>query len=216
MPAGRDRRHASLRALRSAAALLALAVALPGCPDPVGEFDAFADELAKKPAPPKGDCGAEITREVDGVFFASLATQLAKAQPAVMRVEVTTDAAGMHMVLQPLAVADRTTPAGDPIVAAPAPIDESGGFVVTLSDVVLPGAANPISSDEIVAPSIVLAGTACEARLCGDMSGSIEKPLPVTLVAGKSQFAMQRVADGAVYPEPPPINCAGELADPLN
>jgi hypothetical protein len=52
--------------------------------------------------------------------------------------------------------------------------------------------------------------------LCGDLSGEITSPLPLTLEAGKSQFAMQRVADSEPYPEPPLINCAGELAKPLD
>jgi hypothetical protein len=156
-----------------------------------------------------------VTQSVNGTFFVAFATQLARTLPVVMLAEIHTDDAGMHMVLQPLAVADRQTPAGEPIVAAPVLIAPDGSFDLTLHDVTLPPESNPLSTDAIVAPSLQLEGTACAAFLCGDLSGRIEEPIPLTLEAGASQFAMQRVAPGEPYPEPPAIDCGRELASPL-
>ena len=198
--------------LASASALLAL---LAGCADPHGQFDDFTEALAKRPPPATGACGEEVVQSVEGTFFAAMATELDRSQPVVALAQVRTDESGMHIILQTLQTADRQTPAGEPIVMPPAAVEESGEFSTELSGAVVPAAANPLLDDDIVMSRIGLAGSVCERVICGDWWGTITAPLALELHAGQSQFAMVRVELGESYPEPPTINCVGELAAPL-
>jgi len=207
----RVRRRPTLPRL-AAPVLVALVACLGGCPDPIGQFDEFSEQLAKKPLPPAGDCGPVTAQAVEGTFFLALATQLDPPRPVIALAEVTTDDAGMAMTWQPLAAADRQTPVGDPIVLPPAPIAADGTFTVEAEDVVVAAAGDPLMDAAIVAATITLSGTVCADFICGDLAGDIVEPAPITLEAGKSQFAMERVAPGDDYPEPPPIKCVGDLA----
>lgn len=180
----------------------------------MGQFDEFEERLAERPKGPPGDCGDHTVQAIDGTFFAAFSTQLAKKAPVVMLAEVTTAQGQVAMTLQPLAVADRRTPAGDAIDVAPTPIDAEGNVVLELRDVVLVSAANPITTDVIEAPTLTLTGTACADFICGGLSGQIAKPATITLSPELSTFTLERV-DGDAFPEPPKIDCNGTLAKPL-
>ena len=203
------------RALVGALAIVAQALCLTGCPDPIGQFDEFSERLANKPRGPAGDCGLETVQQVDGTFLLALATQLDPVRPVILLAEVSTGSAGMSMTWQPLAVTDRQTPIGDPIDVPPAPIAEDGTFTVQATNVVVGAAADPIMDAVIEAATITLSGFACADFVCGNLAGEIVLPAPITLVAEQSKFAMERVAPGEAYPEPPQINCLGDLAKPV-
>ncbi|MBW2455987.1 MAG: hypothetical protein JRI68_15830 [Deltaproteobacteria bacterium] len=196
--------------------LAAQLLCLTGCPDPIGQFDEFSEQLANKPLDPAGDCGPETAQQVEGTFLLALATQLDPPRPVIALAEVSTTTDGMAMTWQPLAVSDRETPVGEPIVLPPAPIAADGTFTVQASDVFVDPAADPLMDAPIEATTITLSGTVCADFICGGMAADITEPLPITLEANQSKFAMERVVPGEAYPEPPQINCLGALAMPVD
>lgn len=114
------------------------------------------------------------------------------------------------MSLQPLAAADRRTPVGSAIVAT-FQLGDGGVFEVDFPGARIPAEANAITSTEAVA-DLHLEGTADPASFCGGATGQISKPIEYDLQI--STFRAERVV-GTLFPEPPPINCSGALADPL-
>lgn len=193
--------------------LAAQLLCLTGCPDPSGQFDEFSEQLANKPLPPAGDCGTATVQEVEGTFLLALSTQVVPSQPVIVLAEVSTDSDGMAMTWQPLAFADRETPVGDLIVLPPAAIAADGTFTLQASDVFVEAAANPLLPEKpIEAVTLTLSGTVCVDFICGGMAADIIQPIPITLQADKSKFAMERVDPDAAYPEPPQLNCLGDLA----
>lgn len=203
------------RALRLPAALLGcagLVVGLAGCPDPIGAYDDFAARAGKIPPPPPGECGQTVA-SVDGEFFFSLSSQLAKKKPITFLATLSTDADGVSMTLQPLDKADRATPVGAAIEVGPYPIVD-GSFTAALPLLVVPGAANPISPADIKA-QITLVGSVCADFICGTVEGEVLEPIVIALDPVNSRFTMERVTTPGEYPVPPQINCTGDLADPL-
>jgi hypothetical protein len=85
--------------------------------------------------------------------------------------------------------------------------------VTLTSPLSIPGAANPISGNELVIGQLVFASEQTEPSICGSATGSITQPAMISLEG--STFTLIPVTDLARAPEPPPINCAGDLADPL-
>jgi hypothetical protein len=140
----------------------------------------------------------------------ALSTELSPQQPVVFLQSVTANAAGLAISLQPLAAADRTTPVGAPIVAS-FPVAADGSFILDIPGGIIPGEANPITGTQAVA-DLHLEGTACPASFCGTVTGHLYQPIDYDLTS--STFRAERVM-GMPYPEPPPIDCAGSLADPL-
>ena len=191
-----------------------LLLAGSGCADPYGQFDEFSEALARKPAPPSGDCGDAVVQSVEGTFFVALSTQLGPKLPVVMLAEVTSDEAGMHMIWQPLAAADRQMPVGVAVELPSAPIDAEGKFTVELASIVVEAGANPLLDDDIEMAPLGLEGVVCEDLICGFWWGHLLHPIPMDLSPELNRFAMVRV-DSLAYPEPPPINCVGDLADPI-
>lgn len=204
------------RALRLPAALLGcagLVIGLAGCPDPNGAYDDFVARAGKIPPPPPGECGQTVDT-VEGEFFFALSSQLAKKKPITFLATLTTDDEdGLSMTLQPLDKADRATPIGPAIEVGPYPIVD-GGFTATLPELVVPGAANPISAADIRA-QIRLVGSVCADFICGTVEGQVIEPVMIALDPMNSRFTMERVTTPGEYPVPPQINCTGDLADPL-
>jgi hypothetical protein len=202
------------RALRRPAALLgcaALVVGLAGCPDPNGAYDDFVVRAGKIPPPPPGECGQTVL-SVNGEFFFALSSQLAKKKPITFLAQLTTDAGGLSMNLQPLDKTDRSTPVGPAVDVGPYPIVD-GRFTAALPLLEVPGAANPISPADIKA-QITLVGSVCADFICGTVEGQVIEPLMIALDPVNSRFTMERVITPGDYPDPPQINCAGDLADP--
>lgn len=203
------------RALRLPASLLgcaALVVGLAGCPDPDAAYEDFVTRAGKIPPPPPGECGQTVL-SVDGEFFFALSSQLAKKKPITFLAQLTTDAGGVSMSLQPLDKADRATPVGPAIEVGPYPIVD-GRFTAAFPLLVVPGAANPISPADIKA-QITLVGSVCADFVCGTVEGQVLEPVMIALDPVNSRFTMERVTTPGEYPVPPQINCTGDLADPL-
>ena len=157
---------------------------------------------------PVGRCGDVAATA--GSYFMALSLFLSPKTPIVFQQSVTADAAGLVMSLQPLAAADRKTPVGNAIVAA-FPVEPDGAFDVEVPGASVPAEANPITNAAMVA-DLRFTGTACPASFCGQVTGQISQPIDVNVTS--STFRAERVM-GTAYPEPPPIDCDGGLADPL-
>jgi hypothetical protein len=198
--------------IRSLLGCAALVVGLTGCPDPDAAYKDFASRAEAIPPLPAGECGQKVP-EVEGEFFFSLSSQLAKKSPITFIAQVTSDDAGLSMNLKPLTAADRTTPVDPAVDVGPYPIVD-GDFTAALPLLVVPGVANPISPADIEA-QVTLVGSVCEDFICGTVEGMVIKPFEITLDPENSRFTMERVTVAGEYPEPPRINCAGDLADPL-
>ncbi|MCC6523610.1 MAG: hypothetical protein IT373_13215 [Polyangiaceae bacterium] len=160
--------------------------------------------------------------EVDGEFFFALSAFLNPQKPVVFDSTLTTTqgANGLEysLDLQPLAASDRTTPVGSVIHVGPLPVDADGTFDSALPELTVPGAANPITVGSDIVATITLHGELCGTAdfICGPVTGNTTKPLPLNLASNPgSNFTMERVTTPGTYPEPPQINCAGALANPL-
>jgi hypothetical protein len=184
-----------------------------GCPDPDASFDAFTARAKLVPPPPVGACGPTVT-SVHGTFFFALSTQVARNRPFVFLTTVTTESGGLMMNLQPLSADDRATSVGTAIAVGPFPIAADGSFVGRLPTLAIVADANPISASELEA-EVTLRGTVCENFICGSVDGTMTKPSALELTADKSSFTLERVEPAGEYPEPPEINCSGDLAVPV-
>jgi hypothetical protein len=69
--------------------------------------------------------------------------------------------------------------------------------------------------DRDIAADVTLVGALCgnAGLFCGTVEGNVSAPIALDLTG--STFTLSRVDEGAPLPEPPPIDCAGNLADPL-
>ncbi|MBW2457844.1 MAG: hypothetical protein JRI68_25285 [Deltaproteobacteria bacterium] len=150
----------------------------------------------------------------------ALATVLFPPTPIVFEAELTTSAGatGLELTLdlQPLASSDRETPVGSPFgIGGPYPVAADGSFTLTPPTLVVPGEANPISGN-VIEVEVTLTGTLLAPAdfICGDVAGVTTQPPGISIDG--STFTLERIASpGPPYPEPPRINCAGDLAQPL-
>jgi hypothetical protein len=191
-----------------------MAAGSTGCADPEGQFEEFSAGYANRPPPPAADCGEDKVRSVEGTFFAAFSTQLDPKSPVVFLAEVSSDTNGLSIDLQPLRADDRHTPVGDGFALPAAAIGAEGAFSVQADDVLVPAEADPILPAAIEMTVLGVEGTVCENVMCGGWWGPVTAPIETELTADLSKFAMVRV-EGTDYPEPPPINCNGDLAGGL-
>jgi hypothetical protein len=164
-----------------------------------------------------GGCAAPQPGQIDGSYLLALSAKISPQSPFLFLTTVTTFAgAGGSQVLwtlQPLAAADRTTMVGSPIQFEPFTVEPNGSFFTEQGPLDVVGEANPITSTDITA-DVTLAGELCGAQdfHCGAAGGAVT--IPVSLPLDGSTFTLSKVTPGS-YPEPPPINCAKDLAAPI-
>jgi hypothetical protein len=204
------------------ALLIIAAFGAAACANPETKFDDFkrrlGDPRVGAGAASSGAVGDAAACELDdavGDYFLTLAVALSPQTPIVALVSLTTpseDTVAMPSI-QPLAASDRSSPIGSSISAGPFAAPD-GQARVDVPGLRVNGAANPIAGSDIAA-DVVLLLNVCKGGpfLCGSAEGDVTEPLALDLAG--STFTMTRVASPVDYPEPPPINCAGDLADPL-
>ncbi len=217
------------RALSILVAVLLVAASLGGCTTTV-EYHDDDDDGSGGTGGTGGTGGSPVgvvpaPGEADGSFFLALALVLYPPTPIVFEATLLTSEgpAGLELTmdLQPLANGpsgpnDRETPVGNPLsLGGPYSVAGDGTFTLAPPTLDLPGEANPISGNPM-AVDITLTGQILTPAsfICGDVDGVTVEP-PGINISG-STFAMERIASpGPPYPEPPTINCAGDLAQPL-
>jgi hypothetical protein len=204
--------------------LVALPLLLAGCPDPEAELEQFNERYALlHPPVDAGSCASQPCQapavgEIDGDFLWSVSAELGRDQPVLWRASLTTAAGTTGLEFSysavPLSAADRSTEVGSAVDYGPYAVDPATGCYAGAVALVAPGAANPINGLDLTA-DVTMEGKLCTAVdfLCGTMTGQLTAPVEYALTS--STYTFEAVPTPGVYPAPPKINCAGDLARPL-
>lgn len=221
--------------IRSFLALMLPAFCLVGCPDPEGSYNEFKDRYneinpasggsAGAAGAAGGDAGVCVVPAagvLDGDYIFVLSAKLKPKTPLLFLNTVTSKDSGgstaMDWSLQPLNRFDRETPVGDPIVLKGIVIDASGNIdanSLKSYPIAVTGDANPLSGSNIVAEiDNLTGGKFCNADgfYCGGVVGNVTSPIPLELAG--STWTLTKVTGTADYPDPVPINCKKDPADP--
>jgi hypothetical protein len=192
--------------------VVALLPVLGGCPAPdaEGKYDAFLDQTEEEredAANIKMDQGGSLA-DVNGTFLLALAAVIDPEHPLQFYTTSTftpgAEGGTLALDLQPLSleVLSTTTPrlpVGDPLVLPAAPVDASGGFMITIAEpVMVTGEANPITGSDIVATLVLTGSIQSEDLFCGTVTGAVTSPLMLDLVG--STFAAVRVPSVDMLP----------------
>jgi hypothetical protein len=201
---------------------LGLLIGLTGCPDPDVEFADFNKRYEDIHGPNTGTmtnvgggCAAPAAGEIDGDFFFALVPKQSPKKPAPFHATVTTsDAAGgleYSITLQPIDAEDRVTEVGPPLpTLGPFPVGADGSFDSDWGTLIVPGETNPISASELTV-EVQINGQMCPGDFfCGGANGMVT--MPINLPIDGSSWAMERLS---LFAEPPKLNCAGDVADPI-
>ncbi len=156
--------------------------------------------------------------EVDGTYMLVVSTTMEQSYPVVFKAELatqtsTTGAFDFTLQLQPLSAADRSTPVGNTSTKGPYTVTEGGSFHAPLGELSVPGEADPFSEKPLVA-TVTLDGTLYPPAefYCGTVSGTVTQPIQYDLDG--STFTFEKADAQGDFPEPPRIDCAGNLANP--
>lgn len=200
-------------------------VVASACVNPQGDFDNYADKTApyrengaKDAAAPDA---APPTEAVQGLYFGSCLSTLAffrldRVLRFYTQTTFTPDASGggghLVMKLTPLKLGPTVNGVSSPPTTVSqsetvgstftldSPTTPQGSYSGSLGEVTVPGAANPISGRDIVIEGTALAGRFAKERFCGQLSGNVVKPVPVTLNGPENTCIFVPVKEG----DPPP------------
>jgi hypothetical protein len=200
------------------------------CPDPEGDFEAFArragthstDAGTLNCEQPEGELPDPA--QLSGQFLLSVSTTLGRDTPFVYLIDVEAERSGdryhITMSATPLSARDRSTPVGEPSEPQTFDVEPSGCFSSPPQMFQIPGPANPIlpvqaTSELSFAGSVSTAIRDDEGYVtfwCGQVNGRSLTPLPMTLDG--STFAAARVTDPDNLP-PVVLDCEMTPARPL-
>jgi hypothetical protein len=130
------------------------------------------------------------------------------AKPVVFDVVVDVQGERLTLTLQPLAAADRTTPVGASVNGGPYALLPEGVYIATLDGMTVPGEANPISGNDVVADVALIA----QEPTCGEVRGELLSPFMFDLQGSTFTIVPASVANAHTDPL---INCQGTHAEPL-
>ena len=228
-----------IRFSSSVVALSVSSLALTGCPDPQGEYDAFAER--KKPfeielPEPGAEAGAEAGVEggtgvmieqlpaiESGRFVFGLAPNLDPNKPMAFIADIVfeinedrSEGKIISMALDPrVCVTDENMDqlsAGEGILYAPSEppvIDAQGNFVADFGTQNVPGAANCISGSFIEAILKLKGSVVSEDAICGKVSGELILPFAYPLTG--STFAAKRLEGDSIVGVDVPGSCEDVL-----
>ncbi len=211
----------TVRWLASAGLILGLC----GCPDPKGMYDEFTERnYGIFGEQEEGTCGmspCEVPAlgEIDGSYMFVFASNMNKLYPVAFKAELATTASAsggafdFTIQMQPYASADRTTLIGDVINKGPYTVSSNGVFHADLGVLTIPPDANPLTDKETVSTAL-LDGKICKpvGFYCGCLDGDVTAPIDHDLFG--STFTFEGPDGQGNFPEPPRINCEGEVSDP--
>lgn len=162
---------------------------------------------------PNGAGGSAPQVNLDGTYLVTASINQAPKRPVLIRSVITSSNGGKTLLVDAVALsaADRKTEVGSHFAVGPFSLANDGTFNINIPALDLPGEANPVTGTQILG-NVTMSGTADPDFSCGALTGNLTKPFEIDMTG--STFTMQRVT-GTDYPEPPAINCAKDLADPL-
>jgi hypothetical protein len=183
-----------------------------GCADASGRFQAFEDRRVQL----GGDAGASSTGMGGAGADCQPPAPGVVAGPALLALETSTSPGAAILFFgdletpeldgktavkfsyKALAVADRRTEVGEPLVVGPYPIGEDGRFDAPTEESTLPGSANAILPGVPITSQLTLHGTICGISdfYCGTVTGSVSAPVKgdttghfgITLLGGIDQM----------------------------
>lgn len=214
--------------LGPALVLALLAPVASGCADASGRFQAFEDRRvqvqggADASSQDFGGAGAECQPPAPGVVqgpaLLSLETSTSPGAAILFFGELTTpELAGQTAVkysYRALAVADRRTLVGEPLVVGPYPIGADGSFDAPTDESTLPGSANTILPGVPITSQLTLHGTICGVSefYCGTVTGTVSAPVqgPTT-----GRFGLQLVPSLDELPARPRYACDEDALAPM-
>lgn len=208
-----------------ACALLALGSS--ACADANGRFQAFEDrrvELsgdAGASSAGGGGAGADCRPPAPGVVAgpALLALETATSPGAAILFfgELETPAVdgktGVKYSYKALAVADRRTQVGEPLLVGPYAIAEDGRFDAPTAESTLPGSANAILPGVPITSQLTLHGTICGVAdfYCGTVTGTVSAPVQGDTTG---RFGLTLVKSIDALPERPRFGCEADALAP--
>ena len=148
-----------------------------------------------------------------GDYLLAVSTVISKDLPLQFYTTVEATSPSLWtLTLQPLSldigeVNQPQEPVGDPFVFTDVPVVD-GKFTLDFGELMISGAANPITGSDITASIVLAAQVESADFFCGDASGMVTSPL-MTSIDG-STFAAVRVAGLDALPVEITINCAGD------
>lgn len=202
---------------------LGVVAVLCGCPDPDAEFGDFVkrhQDIYGEGSGTGGQvgvgggCAVPAAGEVDGEYLFALVAKQSPGKPAPLKATLTTadGAAGLEFSLsmQPLNADDRVSEVGSVFTLGPFAVNGDGTFDADWGTISVPPETNPLTASELVA-EVRISGKLCPGDFfCGPANGDIVMPAPINIDG--SDWTMESLA---TFMEPPKVNCAGDLADPL-
>lgn len=216
--------HVSLR--NAGCFVLATTISAAGClPNSDKDFDKYSERAAPFTQTPSDagvfDAAPPPTEGVEGLYYAACLTFLAYGSTQRVfnfytHTKFVPDASGggtLTFTLKPLAVdaALQKPPAtiseagtvGDAYTSLPttAPnVDATGRYTMQFGDVHIPGAANPITGRDITIENTVFTGHFGSGRSCAQLSGSVTKPVTLTLEPTQNTCIIVPIKDGDPTP----------------
>jgi hypothetical protein len=187
----------------SIASAFAIAIAGAACVDPRTDYDDFVNRTngvrgVSTAAP--SDAAVQEAAAIDGGFTAApffvaclphlVGGNLTKALRFVGTLSYTptsmtgTKAGKLDIAITPLTVhsTDLSAIVGDPITASTVAVGDDGSFLADFGAPIVKGAANPISTNDIVFSSISITGKLLrDDYACGNLNGVITSPQMIVL-----------------------------------
>ena len=200
----------------SLAFLSLAAVLVGGCPDPEARLDEFLEssKAERDLPPPKDDLGSTLA-DVSGTFLFALDPVINPGLPLQFfcTTTLTPDGAGggiLTMNMQPLSLDKGSTtmprqPVGEALLIENIMVSPEGAFSLDLGEVMVIGAANPITGSDIVATLTVEGFIQDENFFCGKANGMLIAPFEISL--DNSTFGASRVDSIDALPEMFPLKC---------
>ena len=144
--------------------------------------------------------------DFSGEYFLAAATSLGPTRPLFLQVtvDVSDDLSTIDFVFQPVvndidatgaATSNPRTPVGDPVTVTGVAFNDTGNFEVQLDNIVIDGAANPITGRDIRANLTLIATVGSNELFCGNVAGDVVEPIEAPLTTSTSTFGAQLIAD---------------------
>lgn len=198
------------------ASLSLAAVLASGCPDPEARLEEFLEgsKAERDLPPPKDDLGSTLA-DISGVFLFGLDPVINPGLPLqfLCTTTLTPDGAGgglLTMSMQPLSLDKGSTtsprqPVGEALLLEDIPVSPDGAFSIDLGEVMVTGAANPITGSDIVAVLTVGGFIQDMDFFCGKANGTLTAPFEISL--DNSTFGAVRVTGIDALPETFALKC---------
>ncbi|MFV8750402.1 hypothetical protein ACNOYE_07610 [Nannocystaceae bacterium ST9] len=201
--------------------LLLLPLLLLGCPDSEARFDEFLDNTQDNRPPASESDSADMDMgedesagtdtapdgldDMSGTYLLALETALGPDTPLefITTIDMMVAEDGMSatatFVFQPLSLdmGSQVAPrefVGEPLTFDNVTFDAEGNYTIDMGEVMVTGAANPVTGSDIVATLVIDGHIVHINALCGGITGMLTSPLQADLAG--STFGMLRLAEG--------------------